>query len=138
MGVPTTGLSLGRAQAALGQLVEPRDVLLRVARYPEAPDEPEPFAAARTDANALATQLAARIPSLRVLVDKGPPPESLATSIDGVPVPASALAFPVKANPDKRKLVVLAPGCHVFERVLELRERDQPVVRVKLEPDTGK
>ena len=68
MGVPTTGVDVGRAQHKLGLLLEARDTWLRVTRYPARPDEPDAFTKARRQARALATAIAGRIPSLQIEV----------------------------------------------------------------------
>jgi hypothetical protein len=65
MHVPTTGIEVARAQVALGLLVEARETALEVARSPETPGEPAPFAEARDAARQLATALERRIPTLR-------------------------------------------------------------------------
>lgn len=65
MHVPTTGLEVAKTEAMLGQLVEGRDVALRVARSSPEPGEPAPFAEARAAARKLADELEGRIPSIR-------------------------------------------------------------------------
>ena len=66
MGVPTTGIEVARTQIRLGRLVEARDTALKVSRYPVKRREPRPFTDARTEALQLASELAARIPSLQL------------------------------------------------------------------------
>src|SRR5262245_14039060 len=58
MHVPTTGLELGRTQAALGLLVEARATLLEAARHPAEDGEPRAFTRARKEAKELADALA--------------------------------------------------------------------------------
>ena len=79
MGVPTTGLELGRARMMVGLLVQARNRLLDVTRYPVEPGEPAPFAKARAEAAKLADDLAKRIPSItvQVLGPEGPLPDDV-------------------------------------------------------------
>src|SRR5438067_1428679 len=71
MHVPTTGLEVARAQAQLGLLLEARETLGRVIRLPPKPGEPPPFVAARKTAESLSAEIAARIPSVTVLLTNG-------------------------------------------------------------------
>lgn len=78
MRVPSTGLWLARTQAALGKLVEARDTALEVTRLPRRRGEHAVMETSRHEAAELARTLAARIPTLRVLVqgaDGGAPVE---------------------------------------------------------------
>jgi hypothetical protein len=135
MAVPSTGLSVGRAYTALGKLVEARDVLLRVARFPVEEDEPKPYAAARREAEQLEAALVPRIPSLTVIVQNEPPPIGLRATIDGAAVPGEALAFPIKVNPGMRRVVVAAKGHLSAEQSVEVVERHAVDVRFRLEVD---
>jgi len=135
MGVPSTGLSVARAYTALGKLVEARDALLRVARFPVEEGEPKPYAAAREEAARIEATITPRIPSLRIVVQNDPAPPKLAAAIDGAQVPAEALAFPVKVNPGARTVVVSAKGFLQVERTLEVKEREHAELRLRLEID---
>ena len=57
MRVPTTALEVARTQVALGQLVEARDTLHKLASLPESPSDPIPFRDARTEAERLDGEL---------------------------------------------------------------------------------
>lgn len=63
MGVPTTGIELGKAQIEAKQWVEARDTLLAVSRTSPAPGESPLFAKARAEAKALAKELEPRFRS---------------------------------------------------------------------------
>lgn len=122
MGVPTTGIGLAQALAALGQLIEAREVALDILRMPRAITEPEVFTNARTRAAELTEALATRIPSIVITV-KGLP-EGLVpdVKVDGVGVAHQALGLARKANPGKHEVVVSAPGFITERREVLLDE----------------
>jgi hypothetical protein len=105
MGVPTTGLEVGREQIALGQLVEARDTLLSVLRIAPQSNEPKAFVEARAEAERLALDLAPRIPSLRFRFAH-PIPASATVTIDAVTISHAALQTPFKVNPGEHLIVV--------------------------------
>jgi hypothetical protein len=106
MHVPTTGLEVARTEVALGLLVEARGAIRELFRVPSRADEPRPFAEARAAALALDGELAARIPSLRVVLVNGS--RDPRVRIDGVAIPADAAAAAIKVNPGRH--VVEAGG----------------------------
>src|SRR5262245_48638273 len=65
MHVPTIGLELARTQVALGQLVEARETVRRIARLPEDPSDPAPFREARVQVDKLDEELQRRIGAIR-------------------------------------------------------------------------
>jgi hypothetical protein len=99
MHVPTTRVAVAKQLAALGMLVEARDIVLQVLRTPAAPDAPAAFLAAREQASTLRDELTPRIGSLRLsLTGSG----NLATPrivIDGAPVSSAVLGVPFRVNP---------------------------------------
>jgi hypothetical protein len=113
MNVPTTKLAVARAYLALGRLVEARDAAYRVSLIPVAPKEPQPFADARSAAAQLADELAKKIPSITFHLGGVPSDDEATVTIDGVAVPAAALAAPRKVNPGKHQIVA------------KLKERDE-------------
>jgi hypothetical protein len=131
MHVPTTGLEVGRAQAALGLLLEARETLNRVERLPAKPNEPAPFAAARTTAAELSSQLAQRIPTIVVTVKNADPAQPPEIIIDGEKIPAAAADAPRKLNPGAHSVIVRAGGVDKEQKVL-VAEREQKVVSVDL------
>lgn len=102
MNVPTTKLAVARAYLALGKLVEARDTALAVARIPAASNEPAPFTDARAAAAQLATEIAARIPTVTLAL-RGDAPDAVA--IDGASVPREAWSAPRRVNPGKHTVV---------------------------------
>lgn len=134
MGVPTTGLDLARAQAALGDLVGARATALGVAAMAAAPNEPEAFTYARGEARALAEELAARIPSLLIRVTGLPAGTTPEVTVDGIAIPPQALPFPRKTNPGQHTILVGAPGHVTEERTAHLKERENIVVEIPMKP----
>lgn len=134
MNVPTTGLEVGKTEAALGQLLEARDTLLAVSRLPTMPREPVAFAKARVEATELAEALAERIPSLLVVL-KGPhPSDEPLLEIDGVGIPREAHGLPRKLNPGPHKIAASAQGFEPSSIEVTLAESEQREVRIQLVP----
>ncbi len=110
MHVPTTGIELARARAAVGLLVEARDTAMRVTRIPEGESEPPPFRAAREAAAALGSELDRRIPSVTIAVS-GPSASAPAqVTLDGLALPAEQLGQPRKVNPGHHSVDATAAG----------------------------
>jgi hypothetical protein len=105
MGVPTTGLEVGRTEADLGLLIEARDTLLSVTRLAPKPGEPAPFAAARAEAEQLADALAPRIPAAKIVLRGAPEGAETEIAFDGTAAGA-VLGVPRKMNPGAHVVVV--------------------------------
>ncbi|NUO48487.1 MAG: hypothetical protein HOV80_06490 [Polyangiaceae bacterium] len=133
MNVPTTGLAVARAHAALGQLVEARDKAQLVARStPQAKESPI-LTEARTAAAKLATDVAARIPTLIVKVS-GPPASATEVTIDGVKVASSELASGWKLNPGNHTVVTAADGFEGAEQRVTLIEGQSETLQIAMQP----
>ncbi|MBX3223919.1 MAG: hypothetical protein KF795_25625 [Labilithrix sp.] len=117
MKVPTTGLEVARAQIALGMLLEARETLGAVVRSPAKPGEPPPFVAARKAAEAMNGELAARIPSIQVVVTNAEPNRAPAITVDGEMIPEAAASAPRKVNPGAHVVVVKAGAAEKREEV---------------------
>lgn len=131
---PITSLELGRAHALLGELVEAREVLLSIERLPVQPGESGKAANARVEARAMADQLRDRIPGLRIVFSPEPPSPPHVT-IDGVVIPAEALANPRKVNPGSHTITTEASGARATSTVL-LIERELRMVTLTLRAST--
>jgi len=131
MKVPTTGLEVGRTQAALGLLLEARETLGRVARIPPKAGEPAPFVAARKAAETLSAELATRIPSVTVVVQNAEQSPQLV--FDGEAIPPAASQAARKVNPGKHTILVRAGTTEKTEEVT-VAEREQRTVTVDLTP----
>jgi hypothetical protein len=110
MGLPTTGVPLGKAEIELGLLVEARDTLLEVTRYPKKPSEPEAFARARTEAARLADTISGRIATIELSFSSAAPGAPGAVIIDGVEIPLEAVSAPRRVNPGKHNIIVRVEG----------------------------
>jgi hypothetical protein len=141
MGVPTTGLPLGKAQAALGLLVEARDTWLGVARYPVQPDEPAAFTSARTEASGLADAALRRIATLQLRVRfKGAAALDLPAhvTIDDAPVASGSLDVPHRLNPGKHVVVAWGEGFVTATERFELAEGETRALPIVLTRPSGK
>ena len=131
MHVPTTGLEVAKAQAALGLLVEARDTALRVTRFPQAPNEPAPFKDARDAAAQLNDDVQARIPSLTVNVKGLPEGVSASVTIDDAPLPSEVIGQPRKLDPGHHVVVGKAGGAQDKKEV-DVAERESKDVALDL------
>jgi hypothetical protein len=108
VGLPMTGFAVARAQAGLGLLLEAMESATQAKASPVRPNETPAYAKARADADALAQQIAARIPSIQVKVEG--PSAGAEVSIDGAVIPPAALSEPRKVNPGKHVVSATAEG----------------------------
>jgi len=104
MGVPTTGIELGKAQIAVGLLVEARTTLLDVVRFRERADDPDAFKRARREAKPLADSLLSRLATVTLAMSGVPSGVTPKVTIDGVA--AAGVTGPQKINPGKHEIVV--------------------------------
>ncbi|HVY46182.1 MAG TPA: hypothetical protein VHB21_09900, partial [Minicystis sp.] len=129
MNVPTTAIEVARTEIALGQLVEARETALRIGRMPKGKREPAAFSKARAEADAMTSDLAARIPSLEIRIEGLPPGARAHVTIDGAAVPDATLGLPRKTNPGGHVLVATAPGFAEVKQSVTLAEKQElPVV----------
>lgn len=133
MQVPTTGLAVARAHAALGHLVEARDAALAVTRIPVAPKEPAIIAQGRKAAEDLAAELSPRIPTLKIEV-KAPAGVVPDVTVDDSAVPFDALIAPRRLNPGHH-VVVAKVGSVERRAEVDLAERDAKTVALELPAD---
>jgi hypothetical protein len=132
MGVPTTGLDVAKANVALGQLVEARDMALNITRIPVKPGESEAFAEARTEADKLANELAGRIPSLLIHV-QGPPSDAVVSvRVDGAEIPSATLSVPRKVNPGSHMVEASSSGFGTEQRAVTVAEKETAPVEIQL------
>lgn len=131
MKVPTTGLEVARAQVALGLLLEARETLGRVLRLPPRPGEPAPFAAARKAADTMNSELAARIPSIQIVVSNTEPGQPAQITVDNDPISPAAANVPRKVNPGTHVIVVRS-GSLEKKQDISVVERDNKTISVDL------
>jgi hypothetical protein len=136
MHVPTTGLGVGRALIFLGRLVEARDRLLEVRRFPVEPGEPKPYAEARTEAERLTDDLAERIPSLTVELGPVARGTSVTLTVDDIQLTAGTEGLPRSVDPGKNIVVAAkAEGYLDSRQQVKLNEGERRVVRMALTVD---
>lgn len=134
MQVPTTGLPLARAQVERGLLVEARDTLLQVSRYPKETGESPFFTKARDEATSLAQKLADKIPSIAVSVEGPPKGAAIDVAVDGIAVPVAALGTPWKTNPGQHEITASSVGFQALKKKVNLREGENDRITLKLVP----
>jgi hypothetical protein len=137
MHVPTTGLFLARAQAALGLLVEARDTIQSIRRTPAQPKEPAAFIEARAAADTLDASLQGRVPALTIVVtpaNQGGAVVSGATvAIDGIALPPSVVGLPRNVDPGHHVVTAKAGGSEARQE-LDIREGEKKRVELVLAP----
>ncbi len=137
MKVPTTGVEVARTLVLLGRLREAREVYQRVADYPQADDEPQPFTAARAKAVEAVEDLASRIPSVRVevvLAVELQAGQVAAIDVDGVSTNEGAV---VPLDPGEHTIDVKAPGHQAATQTVTLAEGEKKNIRIVLQEPTG-
>lgn len=107
---PVTGLELGKAHLALGEIIEAREVLLSIARIKVASDETEKSASAREEAAALAEELRLRIPTVVVKITGVKADAPAHVTVDGASAPVVSLSSMRKVNPGEHAIVVRVLG----------------------------
>jgi hypothetical protein len=125
---PVTALEVGRAESDLGQLVEAREVLLRIASMVARNESPK-AQASRAEAAAMAAKLVARIPKVTLHVNG--PVESASITIDGVAIPREALAVARVLDPGRHVALAMALG-HTAQQTFELREGEAREITLDL------
>jgi hypothetical protein len=135
MGVPTTGLELAKTESQLGFWVEARATALSVVRIPVVAGEPSVYGSARTRAEALAEELAARIPTL--VIQLTPTVAAATVSVDEVVLPPAALGLPYKANPGPHVVSAQAAGYDRAASEVVLTEGQQGSLVLTLIPSTA-
>jgi hypothetical protein len=122
MGVPTTGWEVGRTQEKLGLLVEARDTLLRVSRYPQKPGEPKPFTKARNKAIALAGAIKPRVPTLVIEVKGVAVDTVVSVFVAGKQLANYTVGAASRINSGKQPVRCVAPGYEPSEQFVQLAE----------------
>ncbi len=134
MHVPTTGLEVARVQVALGQLVEARDTLARVARYHLGKHDPPVFRDARTRAQTLDDELAVRVPGLKILA-RAPAGADVNVTVDDVAVPV--LGVVRKTNPGHHVIVATTDTGGRARKEVDLVEKQNLEVTLVIEGGTA-
>jgi len=129
MNVPTTGIEVGRALVALGKIVEARDVLWRVARMKDAPDDPPVYRSAKEDARKLTESLAQKLASLRIV----PRSPDYKIAIDGTELSPALIGVATKVDPGEHVIVAQRDGRKAEVRVT-VAESETKEVPIAIDP----
>jgi hypothetical protein len=117
MNVPTTTFEVAATQAELGNLIEAREILLRLLGARQGPADPEPFSEARAKALALSQQLAARIGSLVVTTSGVNEADGLDLRVDGEIVPKEMIGLRLRVNPGTHQVLARSQGRELWQEV---------------------
>jgi len=131
MHVPSTGVRVAKAQAAVGLLVEARDSLASILRMPEKANDPKPFKDARIEAAQLDAALASRVPSLLITVTGMGEKDELSLNVDGVDVPGAVAGLPRVVNPGHH-VVIAKTATATGTGEADVREAEQKRVEITL------
>ena len=129
---PITALELGRTLVTLGRVVEGTEVLLEVQRLPKAYDESARAAAARVEAEKLATESAARVATLRVVLEGASADAQV--QIDGEAVKLVALSVGRKLDPGPHTVVAANPRAPGATAKVDLKPGETQDTTLRLEP----
>jgi len=135
MGLPSTGLSVGKMRVELGKLVEARTVLLRVARYRVRPTTPPPLVKARGEALALAEALVARIPSLQLDLPEGLSRTALEITVDGEALAPALLGHAQRLDPGVHEVGASHGASKLFTREVTLAEGARETLQIEVDRD---
>ena len=131
MHVPTTSIEVAATEVSLGMLVEAREVIAHILATQAQKGEPIQFREARKRAQALDDEIASRIPTLVVKLNKAQPGATVL--IDGDALPPSLVGLPARANPGHHVIVASSKSMEGREEV-DLKEGEKREVMVTLEP----
>lgn len=136
MHVPTTGLEVAKAEAAVGLLVEAKATCLGVVNHPVATPEPPAFASARRKCTEMSNALSTRIPSVTfhlvgVFADAAQPTPTV--NLDGAEIPSETRR---RLNPGNHTVTINAPGYEAFSKTFDLHEGETADVPISLRAKT--
>lgn len=134
MHVPTTALDLGKAQEAMGLLIEARASFLEAARFPATADASAAFKKASKEAKSLAESITPRLSTLTVNVTTT---SSAKVRIDDAEINSSNIGAPLKLNPGKHD-VVAATSTDEKRQSVELAEGESKTVSLAPAVETEK
>lgn len=129
--IPSIGIEVAMAQAALRQWVEASATAVDVEKLPPLPQESADDARARAEAQKLLRHLAPRIPTL--ILSFAPADADARVRIDGDEMPApkhSAMSY--RLNPGSHRLSIVAHGYRTQDHGLDLKEREEAELNVTL------
>jgi PEGA domain len=127
---PTLLRDLARAQVGLGRLVDAHETYSTILREGVSEEAPQPWIKAVEDAK---TELAALSPRLPWVIITVSGPAHPRVTIDGAPVPESALGVKRPADPGRHEIRALAPGYYTAKKTVLLKEGETLNIAFELE-----
>jgi hypothetical protein len=137
---PMIKVGMGRAKAAMGQLIEAQQHFVEASKSSRRPNEPASWAAARDLARREAEAVTPRLASLEFAVEGPPGPGAVRVVIDRRDeVPRAALegAIPRAVNPGSHEVRAEAEGFKPFEAHVGIAEGEKKKVSVRLVASTS-
>ena len=133
---PVHLIYIGRAQAALGKLVEAAETFRRLIRTDLPAGAPQAFKDAVSDAHKELQTLEPKIPSLRI--DVAPANAAgIQLKLDGEPLSAVVVGINRPTNPGKHTVEVTATGFETASGSVELAHGVKQAISLQLKPKPG-
>ncbi len=130
---PVTRLDLARALVGVGSLVRAHALASSITEMPKSSTETEKSQKARAAAVGLATDLEARIPTVRLSFDQTKPWKEVA--VDDSVVSKELLAAPIAFDPGRRVVRLTMIDGRTADTPFALVEQDRSTVLVTVPPD---
>ncbi len=131
---PPSSLELARTLAMKGELAEAEETANAVRRIPASSKESAHSRAARAEAQKLATDLHARVPTLTITAAGAV--DGVTLTLDGEPMPSSLLGIARRLDPGEHTVVAKTPRGQVVTRKVTLAERDAKTLELEIPADT--
>lgn len=135
--LPSTGIWVAKTLEKLGRLTDAREAALEVTRLPKKPGERDVVVAARGEADALAQSLAARIPTLEVVVVGAPAGATYDLTVDGALVKKELLSIARKVDPGNHKAEVKLAGFKTGVGQIDVKDGAAAKLTITLEKETA-
>lgn len=127
---PTLLRDLARAQVGLGRLVDAHETYSLIIREGVSDEAPAPWIRALADAKAELAAITPRLPWITITVSGPAHPR---VTIDGAPIPESALGVKRPADPGRHEIRALAGGYYTAKKSILLKEGETVNIAFELE-----
>lgn len=128
---PVHLLYMARAHEKLGQLVRAREAYIKITNEDLPKNAPEPYRAAKRDAERELAALEPRVPSVTITV-KGAPQATV--TMDGQPVPPALVGVPRPVDPGEHRFEANAEGYTAQPVVVRVAEGRSEAAVIELVP----
>jgi tetratricopeptide (TPR) repeat protein len=134
---PTHLLYMARASEKLGQLVQARELYLKITREPLTKNAPRAFVDAQHDAEQEVPAIERRLPYLTIKTDT-PLPSGVKVKLDEREIPSVLVGVPFPANPGKHVVVAVSASGNSGEPAnLTLAEGKRETITIKVPPQAA-